>query len=151
MLITFCSSTFLSLLSFNRGTECDCVRKSCGVKVYLTKQCGGSVIPTGGTVVLRYGCTGGLFWWWWVGGGVVGGGTCVLSGTPVVAGVYKVILSNFPCSGLGWGVPSYSPDRIPTKTQNILSGSPLNEHLEQQHFTIRIYFRPKNRHKKTSE
>ena len=57
---------------------------------------------------------------------------------PVVAGVLKVILSNFPCSGWGWGVPSYSPYRIPTKTQNILSGSPFNDHLEQQHFHHKV-------------
>ena len=33
-------------------------RESCGVKVYLTKQWGGSVIPTGGTVVLLVWCGG---------------------------------------------------------------------------------------------
>ena len=33
-------------------------RESCGVKVYLTKQWGGSVIPTGGMVVLLVWCGG---------------------------------------------------------------------------------------------
>ena len=62
-----CVRVYVCVCTINRGIECDCVRESCGVKVYLTKQWGGSVIPTGGMVVLVLGGSGG-------GGGGGGGG-----------------------------------------------------------------------------
>ena len=65
------------MCTFNRGTECDSVYESCGVKVYLTKQCGGSVIHTVRT---------------YYGAGFHTHGIVVLRSTNVLGG-----------GGLGWG------------------------------------------------
>ena len=61
--VCVCVRVYVCVCTINRGIECDCVRESCGVKVYLTKQWGGSVIPTGGMVVLVLGGSGGGFYW----------------------------------------------------------------------------------------
>ena len=111
-------------------------RESVGGESIFNKQSDGSVIPTGGTVVLRYGCTGGLYWWvWW---GLV---LLYYSVNPVAPGVMGMSFSVFSGLGVGLGLQVDSPRRIPTNSQVILSGSPFNDHLQQQHFTVRIYFR----------
>ena len=114
--------------------------ESCGVKVYSEWY---SCTTTGVVVVVVgwYSCTAVRLYWWVV---LVGGWGLVLlyySVNPVAPGVMGMSFSVFSGLGVGLGLQVDSPRRIPTNSQVILSGSPFNDHLQQQHFTVRIYFR----------
>ena len=105
-------------------------RESVGGESIFNKQSDGSVIPTGGTVVLRYGCTGGLYWWvWW---GLV---LLYYSVNPVAPGVMGMSFSVFSGLGVGWGLQVDSPRRIPPNPQVILSGHHLNYTLSSNILT----------------
>ena len=83
---------------------------------------------------------------WW-GGGSGGQGVVQVFywQTPVVARVLGMSFRVFSGLEVGLGLQVDSPHRIPTNSQVILSGHHLNEHLEQLHFTVRIYRQVRSR------